>query len=432
MSSLPLPLPAATQIATGSHRGAKNAKQPKEENKLPTTAAVAVPLPTVPTPPLRMQAFPGVTGNHDQLAQEDSTTPAQASLAPTEGSAETGRSAASRAAGANSLREASNPPAPDQPPLAPAGYLAFAFPGVTGNHDQLAQEDSTTPAQASLAPGDGSAETGRSAASRAASANALREASNSPAPEQPPLAPAGDLAIAARVQPASPASEALPVSLRPLQPETAAAAHLSSKKPTESDAAAPATVQPIAGGTGAALNSYGHAPTNPEVSAAPATPSPTPPKPVEAAWAPQSQPKAAAAPLKDISFQVAQSGTQKVEVRVVQQSGELRVAVRTGDSDLAHGLQQGLSDLVGRLQENGFRTEAWRPGGYTVQAAPASESRNSQSSSQDRDSQSYSGSHQQEGERRQSQSNRPGWVEEMENSTTGSEQSQGVNYGIGS
>lgn len=361
-SSIPLPLPAATQIATGSHRGAKNVKQPKEDNKLPTTAAVAVPLPTVPTPPLRMQAFPGVTGNHDQLAQEDSTTPAQASLAPTEGSAETGRSAASRAA----------------------------------------------------------------------SANALREASNSPAPEQPPLAPAGDLAIAARVQPASPASEALPVSLRPLQPETAAAAHLSSKKPTESDAAAPATVQPIAGGTGAALNSYGHAPTNPEVSAAPATPSPTPPKPVEAAWAPQSQPKPAAAPLKDISFQVAQSGTQKVEVRVVQQSGELRIAVRTPDSDLAHGLQQGLSDLVGRLQENGFRTEAWRPGGYTVQAAPAAESRSSQSSSQNRDSQSYSGSHQQEGERRQNQSNRPGWVEEMENSITGSEQSQGANYGIGS
>ena len=189
---------------------------------------------------------------------------------------------------------------------------------------------------------------------------------------------------------------------------------------------------PVAAGTGAALNSYGHAPTNPEVSAAPATPSSAPPKPVEAAWAPQSQPKAAAVPLKDISFQVAQSGSQKVEVRVVQQSGELRVAVRTGDSDLAHGLQQGLSDLVGRLQENGFRTEAWRPGGSTIQATPVSESRTSQSSSQNRDSQSYSGSHQQDGERRQSQSRRPGWVEEMENSITGSEQSQGVNYGIGS
>src|ERR1039457_6295586 len=108
MSSLPLPLPAATQIATGSHRGAKNAKQPKEENKPPTPAEATVPLPTVPTPPLRTQPSPGVGGNHDQLAQGDRTSPAQASLAPAEGPAEPGRSAASRAAGANSLREASN------------------------------------------------------------------------------------------------------------------------------------------------------------------------------------------------------------------------------------------------------------------------------------------------------------------------------------
>ena len=87
---------------------------------------------------------------------------------------------------------------------------------------------------------------------------------------------------------------------------------------------------------------------------------------------PKSQPKPATVPLKDISLQVAQPGAQKVEVRVVQQSGELRVAVRTGDSDLAHGLQQGLSDLVGRLQENGFRAEAWRPGGPPCSPLPFS------------------------------------------------------------
>src|ERR1039457_3846702 len=134
MSSLPLPLPAATQIATGSHRGAKNAKQPKEENKLPTMAAATVPLPTVPTPPLRIQPSSGLTGHHDQSAQEASTPPAQASLAPTEGSAETGRSAASRAPGANSLREASNPPAPDQPPLAPAGYVDRKSTRLNSSH----------------------------------------------------------------------------------------------------------------------------------------------------------------------------------------------------------------------------------------------------------------------------------------------------------
>jgi hypothetical protein len=154
---------------------------------------------------------------------------------------------------------------------------------------------------------------------------------------------------------------------------------------------------------------------------------------VEAKWAPEVQPKSAAVPLKDISLQVAQPGAQKVEVRVVQQSGELRVAVRTGDSDLAHGLQQGLSDLVGRLQEDGFRAEAWRPGS-TVASTPVLESRTNSGASQNGDGQSYSGgSHQRgEGERRQGQFQRPGWVEELENSTGGGEQSQGASYGIGS
>jgi hypothetical protein len=158
-----------------------------------------------------------------------------------------------------------------------------------------------------------------------------------------------------------------------------------------------------------------------------------PPNPVEAQWVPQTQPKSATVPLRDISLQVAQSGAQKVEIRVVQQSGELRVAVRTGDSDLAHGLQQGLSDLVGRLQETGFRAEAWRPGGSTVQSTPVLESRTSHGASPNGDSQSYSGgSRQQEGERRQNQPQRPGWVEELDSSITSGDQPQGASYGNGS
>jgi hypothetical protein len=122
-----------------------------------------------------------------------------------------------------------------------------------------------------------------------------------------------------------------------------------------------------------------------------------------------------------------------VEVRVVQQSGELRVAVRTGDSDLAHGLQQGLSDLVGRLQEPGFRAEAWHPGGSAVQSTPVVESRTNSSGSRNGDSQGNSGgSRQQEGERRESQPRRPGWVEELDHGIASGEQSQGASYGIGS
>jgi len=147
----------------------------------------------------------------------------------------------------------------------------------------------------------------------------------------------------------------------------------------------------------------------------------------------ETPPKPAAVPLKDISLQVAQSGNQGVEVRLTQQSGELRVAVRTADSELAHGLQQGLSDLVGRLQENGSRAEAWRPGGPVVQPGPVFESRSSPGGSQKDDSQSHSGgSPQQQDGRRQSHSQRPAWVEELESSITGGEQSQGATYGIGS
>jgi hypothetical protein len=233
------------------------------------------------------------------------------------------------------------------------------------------------------------------------------------------------------MRPSSTASPAPAVSPQPLPPGTAALAQLSSKKSGEDEVDDSAMVRPVAAGAGSSLNPYGHASANAETLSPPPAPASAPPKPVEANRAAEIQPKPATVPLKEISIQVAQPGAQKVEVRVVQQSGELRVAVRTSDSDLAHGLQQGLSDLVGRLQESGFRSEAWRPGS-AVQSTPVFEPRSSHAASQNGDSQSNSGgSHQQEGERRQGQSQRPAWVEELENSINGEEQSQGVSYGIG-
>jgi len=277
--------------------------------------------------------------------------------------------------------------------------------------------------------GQSASDFGSNPLARAAGADSVPEASNSQAPERPAPAPAGDLAFAARVQP--PAPVPVPASARPLQPETATPVQLSSKKTTESEAADPIVVKAIDSSAGASFTSYGHTSANSEVPSPSPDSQAAPPKAVEAGLPvqPQPQPKSAADPLKDISLQVSQPGAPKVEVRMVQQSGELHVAVRTGDSDLAHGLQQGLSDLVGRLQENGFRTEAWRPGA-TVPSTPVFESRNSQGSSQNGHAPSHSGNpHQQEGERRQQHSTRPAWVEELENSTS-SEQSQGATYGI--
>jgi hypothetical protein len=106
-----------------------------------------------------------------------------------------------------------------------------------------------------------------------------------------------------------------------------------------------------------------------------------------------------------------------VDVRVTQQAGEVRVAVHTGDADLAHGLRQGLSDLVGRLEENGYRAEAWRPAGVTTPVGQASESSHSSNNSRNTDSQAQPGwSQQDSGRRNQNQSNQPRWVEELESS----------------
>ena len=270
---------------------------------------------------------------------------------------------------------------------------------------------------------------------QSANADSAPEVSNPPAPANPPLAPDVEMAFAVRVQPAAPAGAEPGASPLPLQRETAASAQPLPKKTSENSTADQTVVQPMAASTGSFLGSHGQSFAQAEAAAPPsaaAVAPVAPSKPVEAKVL-ETPPKPAAVPLKDISLQVAQSGNQGVEVRLTQQSGELRVAVRTADSELAHGLQQGLSDLVGRLQENGSRAEAWRPGGPVVQSGPVLESRSSPGGSQKDDSQSHSGgSPQQQDGRRQSHSQRPAWVEELESSITGGEQSQGATYGIGS
>ena len=134
----------------------------------------------------------------------------------------------------------------------------------------------------------------------------------------------------------------------------------------------------------------------------------------------ESAPKTAAAPLKDLSVQVRQSSQESVELRVVEREGELHVAVRTGDADLAHGLRQGLPELVDRLDQGGFRTEAWRPAGVVSAPEPSSQAQSRSSESRNADSQSQPGWSQQErGQRDHNQSNRPKWVEELEGNLAG-------------
>jgi len=69
-------------------------------------------------------------------------------------------------------------------------------------------------------------------------------------------------------------------------------------------------------------------------------------------------PRAPASSASNFQVQVSEGG-QRVQLRVVERGGELRVAVHTPDSRLAGALREDLPALTARLQESGFHGEAW-------------------------------------------------------------------------
>lgn len=75
-------------------------------------------------------------------------------------------------------------------------------------------------------------------------------------------------------------------------------------------------------------------------------------------------------PLREISLRVTEDSRERVEVRVVEQSGELRIGVRARDEALAGRLWDDLPELVGRLKESGFEAETWRPSSSDMPEAP--------------------------------------------------------------
>lgn len=136
-----------------------------------------------------------------------------------------------------------------------------------------------------------------------------------------------------------------------------------------------------------------------------------------------------AEPLKELSVQLEQPNEGRVQLRVIDRGGDLHVAVRAADGDLANGLRQALPELVNRLEQNGYRAEAWRPSGM-VSTPDAAETRQSSAEFRNGDSQPPPGwSQQDRGQRDHHQSSRPQWVEELEGNL-GDERFTGEQYGI--
>lgn len=72
--------------------------------------------------------------------------------------------------------------------------------------------------------------------------------------------------------------------------------------------------------------------------------------------APQAQ------PARQISLKLSGPDSARVDVQLSEKGGKVQVAVRTADHELAKSLQGDLGDLVGRLENKGFKTEVWVPG----------------------------------------------------------------------
>ncbi len=74
-----------------------------------------------------------------------------------------------------------------------------------------------------------------------------------------------------------------------------------------------------------------------------------------------------AAPAREIQIQV-NRGEQRVDLRLTERGGEVLVAVRTPDPQLAGTLREDLPQLSSRLEQAGFRAETWHPAASTAES----------------------------------------------------------------
>lgn len=65
--------------------------------------------------------------------------------------------------------------------------------------------------------------------------------------------------------------------------------------------------------------------------------------------------------IREVSIRLGAATSTPVDVQLTAKAGKVQVAVRTPDLDLAKTLQTNLGELVGRLEEKGFKTAAWTP-----------------------------------------------------------------------
>ncbi|SPE36364.1 exported hypothetical protein [Candidatus Sulfopaludibacter sp. SbA3] len=139
-----------------------------------------------------------------------------------------------------------------------------------------------------------------------------------------------------------------------------------------------------------------------------------PPLQVEAQPVPRST--------QGMSLQISSGDDTKVDVRLVERAGEVRVAVRTPDETLARTMREDLGSLTGKLSQTGFATESWAParsGSSTFSEQHSPSGNQDGGSGQQQQQQQESQQEQQQG-----RGQRPAWLEEFDNSLADSRQNR--------
>ena len=263
---------------------------------------------------------------------------------------------------------------------------------------------------------------------------------------QPPLPPAdakaskGEVAFAARLidtapQPQQPqattaqtAATPLPAVAKAALPKTAVELHDQPPTPTarNADAAQPGTAAekpresnasdlPPASGP-AAVHTYPVADT-PMVrdvasSSAASRSIETAPQPSTVDHvAPQPPQHTSTSPLNEITVRVANADQTSASIRMVDHAGELRVAVRSADSQLTDALRGNVEQLTSRLNTNGWSAEVWKPTAVTAAARTSSSSQEMTPGQQG--SKNQDGGPSSRNQQNNKQQKYPDWVEEF-------------------
>jgi hypothetical protein len=119
--------------------------------------------------------------------------------------------------------------------------------------------------------------------------------------------------------------------------------------------------------------------------------------------------------IRDVRLQVTGSDDQRVDVRVMDRGGELRVSVRADDPSLVRSLQDNVADLSTRLDQAHFQSEVWTPRTQAISQTDSA-STNGRTFSNGGETSGGSGQGQQQNGRQHQQ---PSWMDDFDETPAG-------------